>query len=127
MPIDWLDRFSQLRLDRASGDGAPHKPLLLIVLCDLVEEALLVGTRIGLTPELASRFLSYWPIVAHRRRRGPDVRLPFHHLGSDGVWVPLDETGKLSPSRISTRSAEIPADLVEFFPTHRSEIAPAIC
>jgi hypothetical protein len=27
----WLGRLSKLRVDRASGDPAPHKPLLLLV------------------------------------------------------------------------------------------------
>jgi putative restriction endonuclease len=112
MPIDWLDKFCRLRVDRASGDIAPHKPLLLLVVCDLAEEGLLRGNRLALTPQLASRFFSYWPIVAQRRRRAPDVRLPFHHLGSDGVWIPLDQDGNHSPARLTTRAAELPSDLV---------------
>jgi len=38
-PDYWLAKFSKLRIDRARGDPAPHKPLLLLVLCDLVEQA----------------------------------------------------------------------------------------
>jgi hypothetical protein len=39
-PDYWLTKFSELRIDRARGDPAPHKPLLLLVLCDLVEKEL---------------------------------------------------------------------------------------
>ena len=28
---NWLDKLSKLRVDRASGDPAPHKPLLLLI------------------------------------------------------------------------------------------------
>ena len=36
-PDCWLTKFSKLRVDRARGDPAPHRPLLLLVLCDLAE------------------------------------------------------------------------------------------
>jgi putative restriction endonuclease len=34
----WLAELSKLRVDQARGDPAPHKPLLLLVSCDLVEK-----------------------------------------------------------------------------------------
>jgi len=37
-PDYWLAKFSKLRVDRARGDPAPHKPLLLLALCDLAEQ-----------------------------------------------------------------------------------------
>jgi hypothetical protein len=52
----WLTKFSNIRVDRARGDPAPHKPLLLLVLCDLVEQASLSHVTLPLTPELAFRF-----------------------------------------------------------------------
>jgi putative restriction endonuclease len=36
----WLTKLSKLRIDRARGDPTPHKPLLLLVLYDLVEKEL---------------------------------------------------------------------------------------
>jgi predicted restriction endonuclease len=42
-----------------------------------------------LTPELAFRFCTYWSTVAARRTQKPDVRYPFYHLKSDGIWPPL--------------------------------------
>jgi putative restriction endonuclease len=110
---EWLLRLSRLRLDRARGDCAPHKPLLLLVLCDLAERGLISGDTIELTPDIASRFLSYWPIVAHRRKQKPDVRFPFYHLGSDGVWVPLDDRGEIARSRLHAKLARLTPDLVQ--------------
>jgi putative restriction endonuclease len=81
---------------------------------DLAERNEIRGTTLALTPELASRFITYWSIVAHRRSHGPDVRLPFHHLSSDGIWTSLDADGKPSPSRNSTRFAELPSDFLRF-------------
>ena len=83
----WLAKLSKLRVDRARGDPAPHKPLLLLVLCDLVEKENLRNAVLPLSPELAYRFCTYWSIVAARRPQRPDVRLPFHHLAADGILV----------------------------------------
>jgi putative restriction endonuclease len=33
--------LARLKVDRASGDPAPHKPLLLLVVLDLAEQGLL--------------------------------------------------------------------------------------
>ena len=111
-PDYWLGKFSKLRVDRARGDPAPHKPLLLLVLCDLVEQASLSHNTLALTPELAFRFYTYWSIVAGRRPQRPDVRLPFHHLAGDGIWSVLDQQGNPSPDRMMTRFAKLPSDLV---------------
>lgn len=102
----WLARLAKLRLDRASGDPAPHKPLLLPAVLDLADAGT-AAELFPLTPELAFRFLSYWPVVSHRRRQRPDVRLPFHYLKSDGCWEPLTDAGDPSPHNRLTRSARL--------------------
>jgi putative restriction endonuclease len=113
-PDYWLAKFSKLRVDRARGDPAPHKQLLLLVLCDLVEKENLRNAVLPLSPELAFRFYTYWSIVASRRPQRPDVRLPFHHLAGDGIWSVLDEQGAPSPDRKMTRYAKLPSDLAAF-------------
>jgi putative restriction endonuclease len=60
-----------------------------------------------LTPELAFRFCTYWGVVAHRRTQRPDVRLPFHHLQSDGFWTALTADGQPSPDPKLTRLAAL--------------------
>jgi putative restriction endonuclease len=99
----WLAKLAKLKVDRAKGDPAPHKPLLLLVLIELAEQGLLPLGTLPLTPELAFRFCTYWRIVAYRRKQKPDVRFPFHHLQSDGVWRALGEDGNSSPDRRLTR------------------------
>jgi len=110
----WLHKIATLRVDRARGDPAPHKPLLLLVVFDLAENGLLRGNALALSPELAFRFCNYWSVVAHRRTQRPDVRLPFHHLQSDGFWSALDDAGQPSAHRSLTRFAEIPSDFLRF-------------
>jgi hypothetical protein len=37
----WLKQIATLKVDKARGDPAPHKPLLLLVVLDLVERGIL--------------------------------------------------------------------------------------
>jgi len=110
----WLGKFASLKVDRAKGDPAPHKPLLLLVVLELAEEAASFGDVLPLTPELAFRFCTYWSIVAHRRTQPPDVRYPFYHLKADGFWTPLGEDGKPAVERRLARYAALPLDFVAF-------------
>jgi putative restriction endonuclease len=94
----WLNVLSSLKYDRTKG-VAPHKPLLLLVVCDLVEDGSLTGAILRRDGDLAFRFSSYWRIVANRRGTHPDVRLPFFHLRTDGVWKPLEADGRIAEDR----------------------------
>jgi putative restriction endonuclease len=110
----WLARFARLKIDKARGDPAPHKPLLLLVVLELAEQGLLPEDLLPLSPELAFRFQTFWNVIAHRRSQRPDVRLPFHHLQSGGFWSALDENGNPSPDKRLTRYAALDGDFVAF-------------
>jgi putative restriction endonuclease len=122
-PEQWLARLAKLKVDRARGDPAPHKPLLLLVILDLAEIGQLPLMPLPLTPELAFRFCTYWSVVAGRRRQRPDVRYPFYHLKSDGFWSPRGEDGKPATGRLQTRYAAMPADFLAVIgnPVHREQ------
>src|SRR5437667_10315247 len=94
---EWLHKIAHLRVYKAKGGPAPHKPLLLMVLLELAEEGALPKDVLPLTPELAFRFCTYWNIAVPRRTQRPDIRLPFNHLQRDAFWPALGEHGK--PSR----------------------------
>jgi putative restriction endonuclease len=81
---NWLIRLAKLRVDRASQNPAPHKPLLLLAILDQIEEGSITSNIVKLTPELAFRFLGYWEVVSSRGRSVGRAELPFFHLQSDG-------------------------------------------
>ncbi|MDP2784139.1 MAG: HNH endonuclease [Sulfurimicrobium sp.] len=81
---DWLNRLAKLRVDRASKNPAPHKPLLLLAILDQIEDSTIASNIVRLTPELAFRFLGYWEVVSSRGRSVGRAELPFFHLQSDG-------------------------------------------
>jgi len=113
-PDQWLGKFASLKVDRARGDPAPHKPLLLLVVLELAEQGKLPREVLPLTPELAFQFCTYWSVAAHRRSQRPDVRYPFYHLKSDGFWSPLGENGKPTTERFQVPYAALPSDFVAF-------------
>ncbi len=104
----WLNVLGHLRYDPASG-VAPHKPLLLLVVCDLAEGGKLAGAILRRDGDLAFRFSAYWRIVAERRRTRPDTKLPFFHLRTAGVWTPLEADGRPAQDRSRAVTAQIDA------------------
>ena len=98
----WLQKLATLRIDRARGNPAPHKPLLLLAILEMVENGEITSRELSLSPDLAFRFSVFWSVVARRRKQPPEVRLPFHHLESSGIWQPLTADGKPSPDKKMT-------------------------
>jgi putative restriction endonuclease len=103
----WLHKLTTLRIDRARGNPAPHKPLLLLVIIEMVEKGEIASRDVTLSPNLAYRFSAFWSVVANRRKQSPEVRLPFHHLGSSGIWQPLMADGRPSPDRKLTTAVRL--------------------
>ena len=60
----------------STGRSGSHKPLLLLIVLELAEQDLLEGL-LPRSPELAFRFLTFWHIVAHRRKQRPDILMAF--------------------------------------------------
>jgi putative restriction endonuclease len=103
----WLNKLATLRIDRARGNPAPHKPLLLLVIIEMAEKGEITKHDVTLSADLAFRFSVFWSIVAKRRKQPPEVRLPFHHLGSSGIWQPLMADGKPSPDKKLTSMVQL--------------------
>jgi putative restriction endonuclease len=103
--IDWLKKMYRLNRHGPEESKAPHKPLLLLVLLDLVESGELSDRLLELTPQLAFRFSVYAGVVAHRRSQAVVIRYPFYHLSSDGFWRSLDSQRNETKNRERTHYA----------------------
>lgn len=104
----WLLRLTNLNLGTGpQRKPAPHKPLMLLCVIDLVESGDLTEPILAFGVALTQRFRDYWGLVAGRQGNVPDMRLPFHHLGSDGVWQPLTVGGDPSVSKDTTRQCRL--------------------
>lgn len=95
----WLRKLTDLHPAR---DNAPHKPLMLLVFLEMIEKGDFVSGSLPLTPELAYRFDTFFDVAKHRRRARPDVRMPFHHLKTQGFWSAHMASGELSKHRSTT-------------------------
>jgi putative restriction endonuclease len=107
----WLSTLAKLRVNRSQG-LAPHKPLLLLVILEMIEQGDLASPLLKLTPELAFRFSQFGTVVAHRRTQRMDIRLPFFHLSSDGLWSAFTKEGSEALDPKSTKYVQIDS---EFF------------
>ncbi|PSN16707.1 HNH endonuclease [filamentous cyanobacterium CCT1] len=89
MPKDlpyYAKKFAKLNVNRHRERGAaPHKPVLLISVMELIEQGKMRLNQVPLSPELISTFLKYWRSLVRTDHRS-DISLPFVHLTGDGFW-----------------------------------------
>ncbi len=71
---------------------APHKPLLLLTVLKAAERDGDLSEVLLLSPELVYQFKLFEHIVAHRRKQKLDIRMPFHHVKSSGVYWLVHQT-----------------------------------
>jgi len=85
----WLGRLANLNAARTAERGiAPHKPLMLLTVIDLIESGDIPDGWVKFDVRLVSRFRDYWELVLERQRNQPDIPMPFHALGGvkDRIW-----------------------------------------
>ncbi|MCI0336730.1 MAG: HNH endonuclease [Acidobacteria bacterium] len=100
MTTAYLEHFTRLRTDSSRSrwpattyHRAPHKPLLLLAVMDLIAEGTVSSNLIEITPDLGELFTLYWARVMPPDQRG-NLALPFFHLKSDGFWHLIPQPGK---------------------------------
>lgn len=77
-------KFQRLRVDRAHGI-APHKPILLLSIIELIKKEVIVENQIYLSDELIKTFLKYWMFLGSDLHN-PDISKPFFHMRSGKFW-----------------------------------------
>ncbi|MEO0406382.1 MAG: HNH endonuclease [Cyanobacteria bacterium P01_A01_bin.135] len=82
----YAKKFEQLNVNKHRKRGAaPHKPLLLLSVLELMAQGKIQRNQVPLSPELISTFLKYWRSLVITNHRS-DIALPFVHLTGDGFW-----------------------------------------
>jgi putative restriction endonuclease len=96
----YLECFAKLHSDSSRSRWpatthyrAPHKPVLLLAVMDLIAEETVSANLIEITPDLGELFTLYWSRVMPPDQRG-NLALPFFHLKSDGFWHLMPQPGK---------------------------------
>ncbi|MNV02126.1 hypothetical protein D3C71_923530 [compost metagenome] len=109
-----LHYFAKLRRDYKHG-GAPHKPILLLAILELVRKGEVRNNRVTITPELVLEFKSIWSklvITPHIS----NFALPFFHMRSEPFWKLVPYSGMKVPltSSNSIRSLNALKETVAF-------------
>ncbi|WP_256009093.1 hypothetical protein [Desertivirga xinjiangensis] len=65
-------------------EKAPHKPVLLISLIDLIEKGLVTANRIHVDTDLVAVFQENWKLLVNTLHQ-PDFTQPFYYLQSEKV------------------------------------------
>lgn len=95
----YVRKMRRLNIDKARGP-APHKPILMLAVIELIEGGQVTENSIPVSPELAEIFLRYWPKVT---RRKPDLAMPFFHLKSEGFWHLHPNSGYETALKVATQ------------------------
>lgn len=110
-----LGRLGNLNVSRSQSRGAaPHKPLMLLTVIDLIEAGEIgADGLVTYDVRLVSRFRDYWELVLDRQQNSPDIPMPFHALGSekDRIWTRLTSDGAPSHAKATSRLAVLDPDL----------------
>jgi putative restriction endonuclease len=82
----YIKAFSHLRQDRARsktyGGPAPHKPVLLLSIIDMIDSGQIVNRVIQITPELVLSFKTHWSLLVDTQYL-MNLALPFYHLHNE--------------------------------------------
>ena len=80
----YAKKFQRLRVDRAHGI-APHKPILLLSVIELIRREAIEENKIYLSNKLIKTFLKYWGCLGSESHH-PDISRPFFHMRSGKFW-----------------------------------------
>jgi len=84
--LKYLDDLKKLKRAYNKGLGkAPHKPILILSVCQLIKNNIITTNRIFITPELVLAFKTNWNCYVNTKHI-PNFSLPFFHLRSEPFW-----------------------------------------
>lgn len=106
----YLKKFTKLNVNKKNGVSAPHKPILLLAVIELIEQKKIQNNQIYLSPELIATFLKYWSNLVTTNHQS-NIALPFFHLTGDKFWYLASNmssegiTSSIKPSLSALRNA----------------------
>jgi putative restriction endonuclease len=109
-----LGRLANLNVARTQSRGtAPHKPLMLLSVIDLIESGDIPDRWVPFNVRLVSQFRSYWDLVLARQQNRPEITMPFNALGGerDAIWECFTADGQPSKSKLTTRLCRLDSEL----------------
>ena len=90
----YIKLFSKLNRATVSGDKAPHKPILLLSIIQLIDNRTVTENKIFITSDLVATFKDLWRLLVKNPMFTDNFSLPFFHLRSEGFWLLHTFSGK---------------------------------
>jgi len=81
----YLKKFTHLRQGVTKYGKAPHKPILLLTLIELLEKGEITENKIYISPELVGLFKETFALLVRTEHKA-DFFLPFYYLSGEGFW-----------------------------------------
>lgn len=95
----YISSFSSLRTASRNKEKAPHKPILLLAVIELISKGNIIDNRIFFNSSLIEQFNKIWSILVDKNSRySPTIINPFIALDSDGFWKLKTIPGAVFPS-----------------------------
>ncbi|MCY2685757.1 HNH endonuclease [Salinimicrobium sp. TH3] len=92
--IKYSSQFKKLRRGPVKDKGlAPHKPILLLSVIQLIAKGIISRNRIFITHELILAFKQNWKILVETDHN-PNFSLPFFHLKNEPFWYLVTKPGR---------------------------------
>ncbi len=90
----YLNYFKKLNRGYSKNLGrAPHKPILLLSMLQLIKNGSIVSNKIFITADLILAFKRNWKQLVESGHT-PNFTLPFYHLKSEPFWYLIPKAGK---------------------------------
>ncbi len=84
--IKYIELFKKLRRAHNKTIGkAPHKPILLLSIAQLIKNGSITSNRVFITSELVLAFKANWANLV-KTKHIPNFSLPFFHLKNEPFW-----------------------------------------
>lgn len=82
----YINQLKKIRVDKSNSGIAPHKPILLLSIVQLIRKKEIETNRIYITTELVAQFKTNWSLLVDTKGRISNFSLPFFHLRTSSFW-----------------------------------------
>lgn len=84
--LDFYTRkFTKLKQGGTKYGKAPHKPVFLLTILELIDKQIIVENRVTITPELVATFKENFALLVDSANKD-DFTQPFFYLKNEGFW-----------------------------------------
>ncbi len=87
-------KFTKLKQGGTKYGKAPHKPVFLLTILELIDKQIIVENRVTITPELVATFKENFALLVNAANKD-DFTQPFFYLKNEGFWFLQPKSGFL--------------------------------